>query len=185
VNDMYSQYNLLEADLKALEERSFIDRIITALTKGKRLTFSLEVPNDLYQRAEIICDDVVQMREEDRAYGQHELAEHVFLEFLDEVRKHDSNVGAIYTRLKVRKQQFPMVNDSPLIPAKSKTGISVKVDREDVLRAEVLLKDLSHFVPDHNLQVEELIEIVYLDFLLEYSKGRRNNVLKAIVEEID
>jgi hypothetical protein len=78
-----------------------------------------------------------------------------------------------------------MVNDQPLLASKSKTTVITKIGREDVLRAEELLQDLAYFVPKHELTVEKLIEIVYLDFLLEYTKGRRKNVIKEIMEFID
>jgi hypothetical protein len=181
----YSQYNLIREELTSLEEQGFLDRFFMAISKRKRYKFDIKVPNELYHRAKILCDDIVQMRKEDKDYNQSELVEHIFLDFLDEVRRNDSNVGAIYTRINVRKQQLPFVNDKPIIPTKSSTGLEVKIDREDLLRAEVLLQDLSHFVPKHGLDVEKLIEIVYLDFLLEYSKGRRKNVIKEILEYID
>lgn len=181
----YSRYGLINQELMALDENSFFGRIIDFLIKDKRLTFTISVPNELYFRAEVLCDDVLQMREQEKEYTQGELVQHIFLDFLDEVRKHDSNVGAIHTRLNVRRQQLPMVNDQPLLPAKSHTSVQVRIDREDVLRAEVLLQDLSYFVPNHGFHVENLIEVVYLDFLLEYTKGRRKNVIKEILEYID
>lgn len=181
----YSQYDLINKDLILLEETGLINRILSLLLKEKRLKFNLSIPNDLYSRAEILCDDIFQKRSEDHEYTQGELAEHIFLDFLDEVRNHDSNVGAIYTRLDVRKKQLPLVDDQPLLPFKSSTTLETKIDRVNVLRAEWLLKDLSYFVPKHGIDVEKLIEIVYLDFLLEYSKGRRKNVMKDILEFID
>jgi hypothetical protein len=181
----YSQYKLLNRNLLELEETGLFNRIFNALITDKRLTFKISVPNDLYLRAEVLCDDVLQMRINDKEYTQAELVQHIFLDFLDEVRKHDSNVGAIHTRLNVRQQQLPLVNDMPIIPSRSKTSFHMKIDRRDVLRAEVLLQDLSYFVPNHGLTVEKLIEIVYLDFLLEYTKGRRKNVLREILETID
>jgi hypothetical protein len=181
----YSQYGLIQEELKLLGGISFSSGLLSFLTRNMKLKFQLSVPNDLYQRADVLCDDILQMRSANKEYRQGELVEHIFLDFLDEVRKHDGNVGAIYNRLNVRKQQLPLVNDKPLIASKSSTSIQTKIHRDDVLRAEVLLKDLSYFVPSHGLSVEELIEIVYLDFLLEYTKGRRKNVLKEILETID
>jgi hypothetical protein len=181
----YSRYDLISKELSFLEEQGFISRFFSVILKEKKLRFKISVPNDLFSRAEILCDDIIQMRSEDKEYTQGELAEHVFLDFLDEVRNHDGNVGAIYMKLDVRKQQLPLINDSPLFSVKSKTSIEAKIDRCDVLRAEWLLKDLSYFTPKHGIDVEELIEIVYLDFLLEYSKGRRKNVLKDILDEIE
>lgn len=181
----YSQYDLINQELELLGEKGFINRILTFLAKERRLKFEISIPNDLFARAETLCDDILQMRNEDRAYNQSELVEHVFLDFLDEVRNHDSNVGALYTKLNVRKQQLPLVDNKPLFPSKSSTTIQIRIDRDDTLRAEWLLKDLSYFAPNHKIDVEELLEIVYLDFLLEYSQGRRKDVIKEILEFID
>ncbi|MFB3168488.1 hypothetical protein P5G62_015325 [Neobacillus sp. 179-C4.2 HS] len=181
----YSRYNLINREILALEDRGIMNRFINFLLKDRRLVFKISVPNDLYQRAEVLCDDIFQKRSDDKEYKQSELVEHVFLDFIDEVRNNDSNVGSIYTRLNVRKQQLPMVNDNPLLPSKSNTTVITKIDRDDVLRAEVLLQDLSYFVPKHGMDVEQLIEIVYLDFLLEYTKGRRKNVIKDILEYLE
>lgn len=180
----YSRFDLINKELALLEGKRGVGRFLSFLLKEKRFKFNLIIPNDLYSRAEILCDDILQKRSEDKEFTQGELAEHLFLEFLDEVRNHDSNVGTIYTRLDVRKKQLPLVDDKPLIPVKSTTTIETKIEREDVLRAEWLLKDLSYFAPKHGLDVEQLIEIVYLDFLLEYSKGRRKNVIKEILDYV-
>lgn len=181
----YSKYALINQELIALEADSLLDRFLTVFLKDKRLMFELYVPNELYFRANVLCDDVLEKRVINKEYTQGELVEHIFLDFLDEVRNHDSNVGAIFTKLMVRKQELPLVNENPIIKVKSKSKLLIKLDREDVLRAEVLLQDLSYFHPNHGMDVEELIEIVYLDFLLEYTKGRRKNVVKEILEYID
>lgn len=55
------------------------------------------------------------------------------------------------------------MNDNPLIPSKSNNTVLTKIDSVDVLRDEVLLQDLSYFVPNHGIDVQQLIEIVYLD----------------------
>jgi hypothetical protein len=181
----YSQYDLIKEELQTLENKGFFNRLFYSILKEKRLKFTLSVPNDLYSRAEILCDDILQIRNEDKVYSQGQLAEHVFLDFLDEVRIHDSNVGAIYTRLDVRKKQLPIIENAPLLPTKSNSTIITTIQREDVLRAEWLLKDLSYFKPNHGLTVEHLIEFVYIDFLFEYTHGRRKNVTKEILEYID
>ncbi|WP_217270015.1 hypothetical protein [Neobacillus endophyticus] len=182
----YSQYDLLSEELALLEEvKNPFRRALNSLFKPKTFLFHVSVPNDLYLRAETLCDDVTNLRDEDETYTQSELVNHTFCSFIDQVRKHDSNVGGIYNRLIVRKQEILVVNNTPLFPAKSKTTVSTKIHREDVYRSEVLLRDLAVFAPKHSLQVEHLIEIVYLDFLLEYQNGRRKNVIKEIVDTLD
>lgn len=180
----YSKYGLINRELLALEERGIKNRLINYVLTDKKLAFSIQVPNDLYARAESLCDDIVQMREGNKDYTQVELVQHVFLDFLDEVRKNYGDVHSIYTRLDIRRQELPMVNDRPLVPSRSMKTLQIKIHREDVLRAEWFLSDLSYFVPGHGLQVEKLIEIVYLDFLLEYKKGRRKNVIMEILQYI-
>lgn len=181
----YSQYGLINKGLMELNEKGKMNRFLGFLINDKRLTFKINVPNELFFRAEVLCDDILQLREKEKEYSQAELVQHIFLDFLDEVRRSDSNVNSIYSRLNVRHQELPMVNDRPMIPTRSSTPLPIKIDRKDVLRAEILLQDLSYFEPDHELNVEKLIEIVYLDFLFEYTKGRRKNVIKEILEYID
>lgn len=180
----YSQYGLIQEEQRLLEDNAFLNRL-SAIFRERRLKFEVVVPNDMIVRAEVLCDDITQLREKDKAYTQSELMEHLFIEFLDAVRKHDSNVGAIYNKLMVRKQELPTINGNPLFPSKSNTTVATRIQRDEVLRAEVLLQDLSYFEPNHKLNVEKIIEIVYLDFLLEYMKGRRKDVIKEILEYID
>jgi hypothetical protein len=181
----YSQYDLIKEELQALENRGFFNRFFHSILKERRFKFTLSIPNDLYSRAGILCDDILQMRNENKEYTQGQLAEHIFLDFIEEVRNHDSIVGSIYTRLDVRKKQLPIVENAPLLPTKSKTTIITTIKRDDVLRAEWLLKDLSYFKPKHGMTVEFLIEFVYVDFLYEYTHGRRKNVINEILEYID
>lgn len=177
----YSRYDLVGKELASLEEsQGFLTSLFDYLLYGRYLGFEISVPNDLYFRADILCEDIIQ--KSDSNFTQADLAEHVFLSFMDNVIDNDSNVGSIYNKLNVRKQQLPLINEQPLLPTKSATTVKTKIHRDDVLRAEVLLKDLSYFAPGHKFDVEELIEIVYLDFLLEYVRGRRQNVIKEILE---
>jgi hypothetical protein len=54
--------------LRNLEEKGFMYRIFNHLIIDKRLTFKIAVPNDLYLRAETLCDDVLQLRIKDKEY---------------------------------------------------------------------------------------------------------------------
>lgn len=181
----YSKYDLLLNESLNLEQENPFIRFLGTLLKQRSFSFNVLVPNDLYLRAEVLCDDITKLRMEDKTYNQDNLINHIFTNFIEQVRKHDSNVGSIYNRIILRNQQIPLVNNTPLFPAKSRTTVSTKIPRDNVYRAEVLLQDLSVFAPKHSLQVENLIEIVYLDFLLEYQNGRRSNVIKEILDELD
>lgn len=180
----YSQYDLINKEIKELDEKGFANRFMNFILTDRRLPFKLKVPNDLYQRAEVLCEDVEEMKDDTKPFTQAHLVVYIFREFLDEVRKNDGNLRPFQMKLNNRIKDLPMINGQPLLPQKSKTTLHTKIGRKEVLRAEVFLKDLS-FLSNHDLTVEKLIEIVYLDFLVEYQQGRRKKVLKEIVDAID
>ncbi len=180
----YSQYDLINKEIKELDEKGFANRFMNFILTDRRLPFKLKVPNDLYQRAEVLCEDVEEMKDDTKSFTQAHLVVYIFREFLDEVRKNDGNLRPFQMKLNNRIKDLPMINGQPLLPQKSKTTLHTKIGRKEVLRAEVFLKDLS-FLSNHDLTVEKLIEIVYLDFLVEYQQGRRKKVLKEIVDAID
>ncbi|WP_078382324.1 hypothetical protein [Sutcliffiella halmapala] len=180
----YSKYDLLNKEYDLPEKRSVLLKIFNFLS-GERYRFDIPVPNDMYVRADVLCDDIVHLSDHDIQFKQSDLIEHIYFDFLDEVRRNDSNVGSIYNRITVRKQELPFINNHPIVPVRSTTVVTVELDKEEALRAEVLLEDLSYFFPKHEWNVEKLIQVVYLDFLLEYVRGRRKNVLKEIVQYLN
>ncbi|KAA9015740.1 hypothetical protein [Niallia endozanthoxylica] len=180
----YSQYDLINKEIKELDEGGFANRFVNFILTDRRLPFKVKVPNDLFQRAEILCEDVVEMKENNKAFTQAELIEYIFKEFLEEVRKNDGNLRSFQMKFNNRMKDLPMINGQPLLPQKRKTTLHTKIGRKEVRRAEVFLKDLS-FLSNHDLTVEKLLEMVYIDFLNEYQQGRRKKVLKEIIEAID
>lgn len=180
----YSQYDLINKEIKELNERGLANRFMNLILTDRRLVFKVKVPNDLYYRAEILCEDVVQMSEKGKAFTQAQLVEYIFQDYLDEVRKKDGNLRSFQMKLNDRMKDLPMINGQPLLPQKSRTILHTKIGRREVRRAEVFLQDLA-FLSNHDLTVEKLIEIIYLDFLVEYQQGRRKNVLKEIIEKLD
>ncbi len=172
-------------EMALLEEKNPFKKILDSVLRSSMLSFKVTVPNDLYLRSDTLCDDITRLYDEDIDYSQCDLIVHIFEDFIEQIRRHDTNVGSIYNRLIVRRQQFPLINNQPLLPNKSSNIVHTKIPREYVYRAEVLLSDLARFTPNHSLQVEDLVEIVYLDFLLEYQNGRRTNVITEILEILD
>lgn len=180
----YSQYNLLKEEEKLLNEEGFITRFL-ALTRTKKLGFNISVPNNYVVVAKILCDDVTQTRKEDKQYTQSELIEFIFQQYLNEIRRIEPSISEVYQKLITRKEELEQKNGHTLIPSKSRTRIHAKIYREDALKTEALLRSMSHIRGNHGINVEKFIEIVYLDFLSEYEAGRRNNVLKEILEYIE
>lgn len=63
------------------------------------------------------------------------------------------------------------------------TYISVKIEKHQVLKGEVLLHDLNEIYPDMQLDVEEFLELRFKDIILQIKSGNYE-ILKNIVERI-
>lgn len=67
--------------------------------------------------------------------------------------------------------------------AEDHTYISVKVEKQQVLKGEVLLHDLHELFPDLQLDVEEFLELRFKDIVLEIKSGNYE-IFKNIVERM-
>ena len=185
----YSSYDLLGYEKRSLEQKEEPPRFWTILGrdifKQKMFTFEFLIPNDLYLRAEVLCEDVNRMAETKKELTQPILIEYIFSEFLYEVRKNVHNTNYLYSRIKKRQEQLPLEENNPIIPTKSKSKVASKIHREDVLRSEVFLRDIAEHDPNHKLTVEKLINIVYQDFIIEYKQGRRKDVFEELVDYME
>lgn len=82
----------------------------------------------------------------------------------------DLNIADIKSQLKIRhkiKEDF--------------TYISVKIDKQHILKGEVLLHDLNEEYPDLVLDVEEFLSLRFKDIILQVKSGNYE-ILKNIVD---
>ena len=60
--------------------------------------------------------------------------------------------------------------------------IEFRIKRSLALRLEVLLADIAELYPDSKFSIENVLEIIYCDFIEAYKNGNLKNVVEKIIE---
>ncbi|MDC3424239.1 hypothetical protein NC797_06920 [Aquibacillus sp. 3ASR75-11] len=183
----YSQLELLNSEIERIESTRFVDRLFYVLTKTKKVVLKINIPSRSLFRVNILCEDVTIVGEFEEKFTLSELTDILFKDFLDEVRKNE-NFDALYNRLKVRSKKKPTIRHNDCEYEIEQEGIcqevKISIERSAALRGEVLLSDLTNIYPNHMFQLESLLELILLDFLIEYSKGNTRNVVSTIINKL-
>ncbi|WP_042347567.1 hypothetical protein [Bacillus massiliigorillae] len=64
--------------------------------------------------------------------------------------------------------------------------LSIKMRQAEILRAEILLHDLESYMDGIDVAFEEMLQIVYLNFIAEIKeKGNTSQIQKALIHKIN
>lgn len=185
--------------MRAFSERNLIQKEMTSNIFAKIFTSSnihlkLLIPNDVFFRAQVLCDDVEVMTES--RFRLNNLVEMLLIDFLDEVIKYQ-NIKAIYSLLIEYDQGTPNirllhyqkrnVEEVPLYPIRKKSDdyeeYYCKIDRKLALRAEVMLHDIAQLYPQHPFTVERVLEVLLIDFIEKYRKGEAQTLINDFIKD--
>ena len=182
---VYSKLNLIGEELKKLQSTG-LDKLWYMLHR-KHVVVTIEVPKDLFFRAEILVEDIQEQSE--TRFTQTDLINLLYDDFLKVIKK-SGNVSDFYQRLSVRESKKNTkitnmsgnkLNDWTSLPM---AQIPLLLPRKAALRGEVFLADLEHFYPEHPFQLEDVLEIIYIDFLNEFKRGSLSDVVEKILNRI-
>ncbi|MCQ6268615.1 hypothetical protein M1K46_23855 [Fictibacillus sp. WQ 8-8] len=67
---------------------------------------------------------------------------------------------------------------------KKPVRIECKIKRKQALRLEVMLSDIEELEPARIFQVEDVLQIIYCDFIYRYKNGSLKNVLESIMNRL-
>jgi hypothetical protein len=181
--------------LRAFSERDLLGKELNKSNVWKRIftsrsvTLTLHLPNDIFLRANVICDDICEITEE--RFKLNNLVELLWKDFLDEVRR-KQDVKALYKLLldydrgtpnvRLSKYNEESIDEVPLYPVRKKLVdhteyVFCRLDRKDVLRGEVMLSDISKLYPQHPFHFERVLEILFIDFVSKYERGEAVNII--------
>ncbi|WP_413381203.1 hypothetical protein [Alkalihalobacillus sp. 1P02AB] len=183
----YSECDLIDKELK---QNSFLSRIF----ESRNVHVKLMLPNDIYFRAKVLCEDVYNMT--DKHFTLDNLVQMLWNDFLsDVIAKQD--IKYIYKLLldydrgttNVRLEQYneQKVEDVPLYPVRKRVDKAeheifyCRLPRKDVLRGEVMLSDIDKVYPNHHLKMERVLEILLIDFIEKYEKGEAKSIIKELL----
>ncbi|MEH7510754.1 hypothetical protein V7159_24240, partial [Priestia megaterium] len=68
---------------------------------------------------------------------------------------------------------------------KNMEELKVKFRRKLILRGEILLADLESVFPDHGFMLENVLELLYCDFINNWRKGNNTKAMKDILKVLE
>jgi len=185
----YSEKKLLQAELKG---RSPIIKLISPST----VCLKLITPNDVLFRARNLCEDVT-LTTTDR-YRIDDLMQLLLDDIVDHVRRTqdvkglhqlflDRDKSTINVRLKYyNNESEETVPLYPIIKPKKEDDfemVFIRLNRDDILRMEVLFSDMSTVFPNHHFTVERILEILLIDFIEKYKCGEAKNIITSAINK--
>lgn len=182
----YSRLDLIQEELSKLENKSFLDRALHILLSSKHVYLTIQLPSHLVVRANVLCEDITIIGDLEKKFQLSDLGSVLFTDFLNVVRK-EENFDSLYKRLQVRNQNKLEIHQKEVTyyeESEGLTDVRIRLERRDALRGEVVLSDLANLYPTHTFQLESLLELILVDFLIEYQKGTTKNTVKNILEKI-
>lgn len=105
-------------------------------------------------------------------------------DFIRNVRR-ISDPNHIYHKLLLRDRRPVKVNSKRMKPNTGEMSIveiEFRIKRSLALRLEVLLADIAELYPDSKFSIENVLEIIYCDFIEAYKNGNLKNVVEKIIE---
>lgn len=193
-------YPVYEEELNELSYRpdGFFDRLLNfslnKLTNPVKLPYSFFIPVSEYLRGELFCEDVSEAMG-NYEFTQRDLISILVVDFLYQV-KDRNNPYDLYHELKQRNDYFVKIysysedKHKPLTFAKPNKTTKTKeikctLKRKVALRLEVMLSDITDVEPENEFVVEDILRLLYSDFIQQYKKGNLGNVIPSIIRRLN
>lgn len=186
---MYSQLDLISRELEKNESLKDFNRgkkfffNAAYFILNRRHIFTYYVPQKLYSRTEIICRKIED--EINKPFTIEKLSEILYIDFLKYADI--SDIHTIYHLLNSRElapknvYQTDEVYDGVITEEiRGYEAIKVSIKHNDALEGEYLLEDLSETY-DHNLTLENILEVVFCKFVDDYRKKLIKNPLEKVL----
>ncbi|MEC1639918.1 hypothetical protein P9E76_19095 [Schinkia azotoformans] len=190
---MYSQLDLISRELEKNEslrefnrsKKFFYNAAYSLL--NRRHIFTFYVPQKLYSRAELICRKIED--EINKPFTLEKLSEILYTDFLKYADSNDMHT--IYHLLNSRDlapknvYQSEEVYDGVIAEEiRGYEAVHVSIKHNDALEGEYLLEDLAETY-EHNLKLENILEVVFCKFVDDYRKKLIKNPLEKVLHYLE
>lgn len=189
--DIMGQEQLIVKERKELKNENIFQKALYLLLNRRypKHTFIFYVPEYLYLRAISFCQDIEREINDSCTIG--ELAGILYFDFLEYVRK-TNDIDTIYKRLAARDlapikvfQTDDVYNGVVFEEIRGYEMVETRIEHKDALKGEFLLRDMLEIYTDHTFQLENILEIVFCDFIDDYRRGLIKNPLAKILHYLD
>lgn len=185
----YSRADLLKEELTLIGSSDFLGRFLQKVNKTSSVLFTIEIPLNLFLRAEVFCEDIQDLAE--MPFVQNDLINLLYNDFLTYAKK-NPDPHALFRLLTSLDQQagkdarlekqggsvFKLIHKDVHQEMKI---LQLRMRRKFALRGEVLLADMEEFQPGHGYTLERVFELLYIDFIDKFRKGDNSAAIKNIL----
>jgi len=185
----YSRADLLKEELALIGSSDFLGRFLQKVNKTSSVLFTIEIPLNLFLRAEVFCEDIQDLA--DMPFVQNDLINLLYNDFLTYAKKNPDQ-HALFRLLTSLDQQagkdarlekqggsvFKLIHKDVHQEMKI---LQLRMRRKFALRGEVLLADMEEFQPGHGYTLERVFELLYIDFIDKFRKGDNSAAIKIIL----
>lgn len=185
----YSRADLLKEELTLIGSSDFLGRFLQKVNKTSSVLFTIEIPLNLFLRAEVFCEDIQDLA--DMPFVQNDLINLLYNDFLTYAKK-NPDPHALFRLLTSLDQQagkdarlekqggsvFKLIHKDVHQEMKI---LQLRMRRKFALRGEVLLADMEEFQPGHGYTLERVFELLYIDFIDKFRKGDNSAAIKNIL----
>ena len=179
----YSEANVIQ---NIEETRSFFKKLINL-----RKLLKIELNKNEYARGKVFCNDIKEtFKGEINRFDIEKLIYVLYMDFLEQVRDGLSHKdiaaylaknkmkyytvqqSEVTTLVQVTKKHFKLKTGLDFVNSRSDdtTILLISMKETELLRGETLLNDIEHLIVDYKLTVEELLTILYLEFIDDIKK---------------
>ncbi|WP_260288493.1 hypothetical protein [Peribacillus aracenensis] len=190
----YSAANLLDEELSFIGSTDFISKMIYKMTKTSTVSLKIEVPLNLYLRAEVLCEDIMELSE--MPFHQNNLMNLLYNDFLLHAKKNPDPMAIFNLLNRLEKeigkessfqQQAGTTTFNRLQREKRQQMkiLDCSMRRKSALRGEVILADMEDVQEAHGYTLERVFELLYIDFIEKFKRGGTKDTIENILYLID
>ncbi|WP_108671450.1 hypothetical protein [Peribacillus acanthi] len=201
----YSRYNLLQEKLRGNRPK----RLFHSFFSSGRKYITLVVGYYDYLRGKVFIDDLLDTFEEAPEFDIAVLIHLLYQDFMNQIKKgYDNRQIALFLRkkkteyLEADKQEKKVMKqvtqniftfetteedvESPHGEREKQAHITIRIKETELLRGEIFLHDLSPFMAHTTLTIEDLMVILYLDFIKQVKEnGNSSKIQKSILHRLN
>ncbi|SMQ86628.1 hypothetical protein SAMN05444673_6627 [Bacillus sp. OV166] len=200
----YSKLNLLQKKLQGLSSpKGFLDYML-----GNRKYLTIVTGYYDYIRGEVFIDDMFDIFDDvPRGFDLAVLIHLLYQDFLTQVKKGNINkqvagflvsgkaryLGEKKAERRVMKAltehvfTFESIEEEIIEESEKekKAYITIQMKESEILRGEILLHDLTPYLNDQHVTIEDLLTILYLDFINQIKEqGNSDKIQKSILSHL-